>query len=77
MCPICITTGALIATGASSAGGLTALAAKVLRTRSKAKLRGTPSSPAARAAGAPLLPQALFVNPIARQPGTGAEHGTA
>jgi hypothetical protein len=46
MCPICITTGALIATGASSAGGLTALAAKVLRARSKARLRGTPSGAA-------------------------------
>jgi hypothetical protein len=55
MCPICIATGTLIATGASSAGGLTALAAKVLRARSKAKLRGMASSPAARATDRSLL----------------------
>jgi hypothetical protein len=36
MCPACLTTGALIAAGASSAGGLSAIVAKLLRsTRAK------------------------------------------
>ena len=37
MCPACLTTVALMVTGASSTGGLTALVVKKLRTKSGAK----------------------------------------
>lgn len=33
MCPLCIATGSVLLTGAGSAGGLTAVAAKLLRMR--------------------------------------------
>jgi hypothetical protein len=33
MCPVCLTTAALVTAGASSLGGLTAFAVKKLRTR--------------------------------------------
>ena len=36
MCPACLTTAALVATGATSAGGLNALAVAVLRGRTGA-----------------------------------------
>jgi hypothetical protein len=62
MCPICITTGTLIATGATSAGGLTALAARVLRARSKARLRETPA--AAAQSGPQVRPFPLPQPPI-------------
>ena len=39
MCPACIATAALIAAGATSAGGVTALAMKILRRKSGADQR--------------------------------------
>jgi hypothetical protein len=45
MCPVCLTTAALAVTGASSAGGLTALAVRKLRTQIGA-MRGTPTTDA-------------------------------
>ena len=41
MCPACLTTTALVLAGATSAGGLTALALKKLRGRSGAATRKT------------------------------------
>jgi hypothetical protein len=38
MCPACLTTAALVVAGASSAGGLTALVVKKLRTRALPKV---------------------------------------
>ena len=35
MCPACLTTGALIAAGASSAGGLSAIVAKLFRSTTR------------------------------------------
>jgi len=43
MCPFCLASMALIATGATSAGGLTVLAMKLSRKKNNAK--ETPSSP--------------------------------
>ena len=47
MCPACLTTTALVVAGATSAGGLTALAVKKLRIWTGAKVivtvRATPS----------------------------------
>jgi hypothetical protein len=41
MCPVCIATAAYLATGAASAGGLTALAISALRTqRAKSNAHG-------------------------------------
>jgi hypothetical protein len=37
MCPLCITTAALVAAGAGSTGGLTALVARTLRRKRAAK----------------------------------------
>jgi hypothetical protein len=37
MCPLCFATGSVLLTSASSAGGLTAVAAKVLRAARRAK----------------------------------------
>jgi hypothetical protein len=37
MCPLCLATTALIVTGSTSAGGLTAYVAKKLHTRRRAK----------------------------------------
>jgi hypothetical protein len=39
MCPACIATAALIAAGATSAGGVTALALKILRPKGGADQR--------------------------------------
>jgi hypothetical protein len=41
MCPACIASAALIFTGIMSTGGLTALAAKKLRTKNNADDRGS------------------------------------
>jgi len=35
MCPVCLTTAALVVAGATSASGLTALAVKKLRARAR------------------------------------------
>ncbi len=37
MCPVCITTAALMVAGATSTGGLTALVVKTLRAKTDAK----------------------------------------
>ena len=48
MCPVCLTTMALIAAGAGSAGGLAMVVAKRIRTKPAAEelVPGTPESPA-------------------------------
>jgi hypothetical protein len=59
MCPLCIATGSMLLAGAGSAGGLTAITAKVLRTRAS---RGRPETQstalAASTAASPDLPHA-------------------
>ena len=45
MCPACFTTVALIAAGASSTGGLTALVVRALRAKSGAKNADRQSKP--------------------------------
>lgn len=45
MCPACVTTVVLIAAGASSSGGLTALVIGALRARSGTADGGRPSEP--------------------------------
>ena len=47
MCPVCLTTMALIAAGAGSAGGLAMVVAKKIRTRPAAEeiVPGTPETP--------------------------------
>jgi hypothetical protein len=43
MCPVCIATAAYLATGATSVGGLTALAVSAIRTpRAKNRAHGNP-----------------------------------
>ena len=42
MCPLCIATGTLVLTGAGSAGGLGALAARILHTRRKHRDKPVP-----------------------------------
>jgi hypothetical protein len=37
MCPVCLASGALLASGVVSTGGLTALAAKLVQVRTKSK----------------------------------------
>lgn len=37
MCPVCLASGALLASGVVSTGGLTALAAKLVQVRTKPK----------------------------------------
>jgi hypothetical protein len=44
MCPLCIATGSMLLAGAGSAGGLTAVTAKVLRTRRANRRRPEPQS---------------------------------
>jgi hypothetical protein len=39
VCPLCIATGSMLLAGAGSAGGLTAVTAKVLRTRRASRRR--------------------------------------
>ncbi len=44
MCPICLaTTAAIVATGATSTGGLAAIVMKVTRSRSRAKAAEAPA----------------------------------
>ena len=43
VCPLCIATGSVLLTSAGSAGGLTAIAAKVLRAR-RAKRQRSPEA---------------------------------
>ena len=60
MCPLCIATGSMLLAGAGSAGGLSAITAKVLRTRRASRRRPeTPSTAlAASTAASPDLPHA-------------------
>ena len=58
MCPLCIATGSMLLASASSAGGLTAVTAKVLRTRRANRGRSETQSTvlAASTATSPDLP---------------------
>jgi hypothetical protein len=60
MCPLCIATGSMLLAGAGSAGGLTAITAKVLRTRRASRGRPETQSTAlaASTAASPDLPHA-------------------
>ena len=58
MCPLCIATGSMLLAGAGSAGGLSAVTAKVLRTRRASRQRSETQSTglAASTAASPDLP---------------------
>jgi hypothetical protein len=60
MCPLCIATGSMLLASASSAGGLTAITAKVLRSRRANRRRSETQSTAlaASTAASPDLPHA-------------------
>ncbi|MDB6011420.1 MAG: hypothetical protein JWL65_3670 [Gammaproteobacteria bacterium] len=60
MCPLCIATGSMLLASASSAGGLTAITAKVLRTRRANRRQSETQSIAlaASTAASPDLPHA-------------------
>jgi hypothetical protein len=60
MCPLCIATGSVLFASAGSAGGLTALTARVLRTRRVNQRRSETQSTtlAASTAASPDLPHA-------------------
>jgi hypothetical protein len=58
MCPLCIATGSMLLASAGSAGGLTAVTARVLRTRRANRLRSETQSTAlaTSTAASPDLP---------------------
>ena len=60
MCPLCIATGSVLLASVGSAGGLTALATKVLRTRRANRPRSETQSPplAGSTVASPDLPHA-------------------
>jgi hypothetical protein len=56
MCPLCIATGSMLLASAGSAGGLTAVTAKVLRSRRANRRRPQSTALAASTAASPDLP---------------------
>jgi hypothetical protein len=56
MCPLCIATGSLLLASAGSAGGLTAVTAKVLRTRRANRKRSPAAGSLAVTASAAARP---------------------
>ena len=70
MCPLCFVTGSVLLTSAGSAGGLTAVAAKVLRLR-RAKRQGVAEMQALHSTR-PAVTSPDFGCPRPSEPPTGA-----